>query len=305
MGEKVSVVIPFYGKAQSRHLNLAVESILSQKNVDVDLVLAGINTSTKINSLDDLVRHPNEQIPECVKMGEIINNGLKNISGDFVYVTDADILLLNSNYLKQLIEYSNRGKVALKRPPMRRLMVEDFNWFYSMAQSKGLDYSMGQFDFSDEYIVKPTGAFRPMRKFSKFENGRGKIFLVSENDFQEYVSDDGNKGNEPKYFNQDRHCGGVFALSDSFRKVGGYHEGFISWGVWDADVQWKLENEIGMNLIPNEPNYEVVHLDHDKGYFSKTKWECDRKLQLERRKKGFRKCVKEDVEVFLGGYNER
>lgn len=303
--EKVSVVIPFYGKAQSGHLNLAVDSILSQKNIDVDLVLAGINTSTRINSLDGISTHPVEQVPEVVKTGAVINNGLRSVNGEFVYVTDADILLTHSNYLRQLVEYSNNGRVALKRPPMRRLMLEDFDWFSSLVQAKGLDYSITQFDFSDDYIVKPRGAFRPMRVFPKFENGREKVFIASEKDFQEYASDDRNKGDEPRYFNQDRHCGGVFSTKESFVNVGGYHEGFISWGVWDADVQWKLEKEIGMELIPNTQDYNVIHLDHEKGYFSKAKWEHDRELQFERRKKGFQECVREDVKSFAGGHDDR
>ena len=305
MEEKVSVVIPFYGKAQVRHLNLAVNSILAQKNVDVDLVLAGINISTRINSLEDISKHPNEQVPEIIRTGAVINNGLRSAEGEFVYVTDADILLAHSDYLRKLIEYSKNGRVALKRPPMRRLMLEDFDWFYSMVNSKGLDYSIGQFDFSEDYIVKPNGAFRPMRIFPKFENGREKVFIASEKDFQEYVSNDRNEGYEPRYFNQDRHCGGVFATSGSFRNIGGYHEGFISWGVWDADVQWKLENETGMELIPNTQNYSVIHLDHEKGYFSKSKWAHDKELQFKRRKKGFQECFEEDVKNFAGGYNEK
>ena len=306
MANSVSVVIPFYGTAQSQRLNLVAESVLSQKGVRLEFIVAGLEGATKINDVSELLGHSKEEVPEITRMGTVINNGIRLATGDFTYVSDADIIFPNAHYLKRLVQESNLGNgTSLKRPPMRRLLIQDFDWFYSMATSQGLDQSLDKLDFTEDYVVKPFGANRVMKVFSKFENGKKKIFIASETEFNEYVSDESNKGSEPRYFNQDRHCGAVFAPTKALVDVGGYHEGFISWGIWDADAQWKLENQTGMKLIPERGEFGVIHLDHEKGYFSKSKWKHDRKLQERRRTLGFEACANKDSQVYSGGKNGR
>jgi len=303
MAEVVNVIIPFYGSAQSARLNLATQSILEQEGVDVNLVVAGINTATNIRSLACLARHPQESVPGIVRVGVLINNGLRNANDGFVYVSDADIVLANPAHLQLLVGESSMAGTALKRPPMRRLLLQDYDWFSEQVEERGLENAIAGLDTSQEYIVKPRGADRPMQVFPKFENRKHKVFIASEADFQEYISHEANKGSEPRYFNQDRHCGAVFAPTQAFREVGGYHEGFISWGVWDADTQWKLENRTGMKLIPNREEFSVIHLDHEKGYFSKEKWEHDKKLQIKRRSIGAEECIERDRKDYLGREN--
>jgi len=306
MANSVSLVIPFYGITQFQRLNLVAESVLSQKGVKLEFIVAGLEGATKINDVSELLEHPIEEVPEIIRIGAVINNGIRLATGDFIYISDADILFPNSHYLERLVQELNLGNgTSLKRPPMKRLLIKDFDWFYSIAISQGLNQSLRELDFAEDYVVKPIGTKRVMRVFPKVENGKEKVFIASEDEFNEYVSDKSNKGSEPRYFNQDRHCGTVFASTEEIVNVGGYHEGFISWGVWDADVQWKLENQTGMKPIPNGKEFEVIHLDHEKGYFSKLKWEYDRKLQEKRRELGFEACVEEDVQVYSGGVNGR
>lgn len=301
MATSVSVIVPFYGVSQTQRLELVTKSILSQEGVDIDFVVAGLKTSTQINELSDLSKHPKESVPEIVRTGAIINNGLRLAEGELIYITDADVLFSNQHYLENLVQEFFATETSLKRPSMKRLLIEDFNWFYSMVASRGLEESLKELDTSQKFIAKPRYSERSIRVFPKFENGKHKIFIASESDFQEYISDEKNKGSEPRYFNQDRHCGAVFAPTKDMLRVGGYHEGFISWGVWDADAQWKLESQTGMNLIPERQEFSVIHLDHEKGYFSKSKWEHDRKLQERRRVLGFETCVREDLRTYLGG----
>jgi len=305
MATLVSVIVPFYGTAQSKQLELVTESILLQERVNIDFIVAGLKEATRVRDLSDLSRHPKETVPEIVRTGNIINNGLRLVKGDFTYITDADILLSNQYYLDGLVQESRGTGTSLKRPLMRRLLTQDFDWFYSMVALIGLKNSVASLDNSQEYIVKPIDEQRHMRVFPKFENGKYKVFIASESDFQEYISNEKNKGSEPRYFNQDRHCGAVFAPTKDLVGIGGYHKGFISWGVLDADAQWKLENRSGMKLIPNRKEFNVIHLDHKKGYFSKPKWEHDKKLQERRRILGFEICTREDIEDYSGGKNGR
>jgi len=304
MDPTVSVIVPFYGTSYSKRLELVAESVLSQKNINVDFIIGGLNKATRINCLSDLLKHPKENVPDIVRTGVVINNGLRLAKGDFTYVSDADILLQNQNYLERLVQEHLASSTPLKRPPMRRLLLEDFEWFYSQVSSAGLEKALTLLDKSQEYVVKPKGSKRPMRVFPKFENGRQKVFIISESDFQEYISSEENKGSEPLYFNQDRHCGAVFTRTNDLIKIEGYHEGFISWGVWDADVQWKLENLTGMGLIPYNEDFSVIHLDHEKSHFSKSKWEHDRELQKIRRSIGPEECRRKDKGDYMGGRNE-
>jgi glycosyltransferase involved in cell wall biosynthesis len=305
MNSTISVIVPFYGTSYSRRLELVAESVLSQKNIDVDFVIAGLDKATRISCLSDLLKYPRENMPDIVRTGTVINNGLKLARGEFTYVSDADVLLQNQNYLERLVQEHLAFGASLKRPPMRRLLLEDFEWFYSQVSSASLEKAITSLDKSQEYIVKPKGSERLMRVFPKFENGRQKIFIASESDFQEYISSEENKGSEPLYFNQDRHCGTVFTRTEYLIKVGGYHEGFISWGIWDADVQWKLENLTGMGLIPYNEDFAVIHLDHEKSHFSKSRWKHDRELQKIRRDKGANACIVEDKKIHFGDKNER
>ena len=51
-------------------------------------------------------------------------------------------------------------------------------------------------------------------------------------------------------------------------EVGGYSEVYETWGYEDVDVQWKLEQRCPVGQIPDKDRFRVLHLDHDKSYFS-------------------------------------
>ena len=165
MVSSVSVIVPFYGTAQSQRLELVAESILSQKGVNVDFIIAGLDTVTRVNELSDLSNHQRENVPRIVRTGAVINKGLKLSTGDFIYVTDADVLLPNQHYLERLVQESVANEVSLKRPPMRRLLIRDFDWFYSEVSLKGLENSVASLDNSQEYVVKPRETERLTRIF--------------------------------------------------------------------------------------------------------------------------------------------
>jgi hypothetical protein len=299
--ESVSVIVPFYGSFDTQRLKLAAESIFSQKGVNIELIIGGNNQATKITPDTNIETLKDGTTSKNNSMGRIINRALRTARSDFVYISDADILFRSPAYLLGLVKESLRLGTALKRPSMRRLLLEDFEDFQNLATSFGLAKTISGYDTSQNYVIKPRGANRQIRVFTKYENGRNKVFIASEKDFQEYIGSKTNKGLEPKFFNQDRHCGATFAPTKALNHIGGYCEEFISWGVWDADVQWKLESTIGMSLIPEKEMFEVIHLDHLKGYFNSGNWEIDKSLQKIRRNQGHQKSIDQDKLIYQAG----
>jgi predicted glycosyltransferase involved in capsule biosynthesis len=83
-------------------------------------------------------------------------------------------------------------------------------------------------------------------------------------------------------------------LKEHFFAVGGFCERFMAWGCHDADLQWKLKRRYNLIEFPNFPEYEVLHLDHERVYFDKERWQANRKIQEERRKEGPEKAILAD-----------
>ena len=277
MQNLASIIIPIYGNFDKKRLDIVKESILQQKGLDVEIIL------------------PDEkQIKPPINCSKLINQGYSISKGNFVYISDADVVLASNTFLGDAAEYSQKnGNLILTRPKMRRLLLEDWEWFQELFKSDGIA-SLQKLDFSQEHLVTPFNKPRQIKVFKKFENGRLKTFIASQKDFEEYISDDNHQGEEPKYWNQERHCGGTFLTRNQFKRVGGYCEQFIGWVCWDADFQWKLKSLFEADYFPEECSFEVIHLDHSKEYFDKQKWEHDKKLQELRRNLGAMKCSEYD-----------
>ena len=102
------------------------------------------------------------------------------------------------------------------------------------------------------------------------------------------------KGSEPKYSTLNVHAGATFMKREHFLAVGGFCEQFTAWGCHDADLQWKLKGQFNLFEFPNFPEYEVLHLDHERGYFDKLRWQANREIQQARRLKGANVAILED-----------
>ena len=247
----------------------------------------------KVKDMLEKIRSSGAVTLQDIPRGLIYNQGIRRAQGEYIYLSDSDIVF-PKGYFEKLIHTSEALDTPLKRPMMRRLLLQDFERFYDLYSSEGFEKAMDKLDYSQEFVVKTDTFPRDIRVFRKWENGRLKTFIISEKDFEEYTSNLKNKGSEPKFFNQERHCGATFARKSDIENLGGCCEGFISWGCWDADLQWKLEETYGISYMPRE----VIHLDHPKGYFNRDTWQTDRNFQEIRRTKGALKCIQDDREVY-------
>ncbi len=299
---ELSVLVPFFGNFDRRRLELAMASVRAQSEKGIEFLICtgrkAINCDINSLSFDtegvlSIFGSGNSNLPQDMPRGAIYNQGIKVARGEYLYISDSDIVFPN-RFFEELIETAKTLNTPLQRPMMRRLLLPDFEQFYTMASSRGIEESLNALDFSQEFVVKLDKNPRDLRVFRKWENGRMKTFVITDEDFIEYSSNPENKGAEPKFFNQERHCGSTFARKKEFEYIGGCCEKFISWGCWDADLQWKLKEIYGISYMSGE----VIHLDHNKGYFNKDRWKVDRKFQERRRARGANQCITDDK----GGY---
>jgi hypothetical protein len=212
--------------------------------------------------------------------------------GDFVYTNDADIVFLDPHYLAKSIKVlcENPNKV-LQRPYMRRLPLDQFEEFAKRVNESGISAATHSLDFSQDYIVTIDGKPRKVRVSEK-DSVYPKTFTAFEEDFQTYVGNEANKGREPMFWNENRHCGGNLFRMKQFRDVGGYSEEFTNWGCEDSDLQWKFSETYDLEFFPD--NLEVLHLDHSKGYFSPEMWARNEGISALRKEEGLTKAIEND-----------
>ncbi len=292
---KISVVIPLYGQFDVERAVISVESILTQKDVNLEVVVSEQGESSKFPKISG-VKHifeyykPKSELSDF-NPGNIRNIGFINSTGEFIYTNDADVVFPDTEYLlraREILE-SKQGKV-LFRPKMRRLPIGDFTVFNEWVKNYRIMGAISKLDFGQKYIVTVDGLPRKVRVFEK-DSIYKKTFTAFEEDFQRFIGGE-NKGKEPMFWIENRHCGGNMFRRVQFESVGGYCEDFVNWGCEDSDLQWKFAEKYGIEFFPDE--LEVIHLDHPKGYFSPEMWARNEKINAQRKEEGVEAAIRID-----------
>jgi len=293
---ELSIVVPVYGKFDLARAYLSVKSILTQQDINYEVIVSEQGEKPLFPKID-CVRHIFKYHKPPVDLsdfnpGNVRNEAITHATGEFVYTSDADICFLDKHYFaKSLEELRKKEGIILQRPYMRRLPLDEFNELERRAKSVGIDNALDSLDLSQDYIATVNGSLRKVRVFKK-DSIYPKTFTAFEEDFQTYVGDESNKGKEPMFWNENRHCGGNLFRMKQFREIGGYSEEFINWGCEDSDLQWKFSEAFDLQFFPEE--LEVLHLDHPKGYFSPEMWAQNEKISERRKKEGLERAIEID-----------
>ena len=296
----VSVVLPIYGDFDSKRLEMSVLSVMEQKDVDLEVIVAEQNDVSKLEfHLPGIVHVFSDQskLPtsEHYSPGGIRNIGLASVSNEFVYTNDSDIVFLNDRFLANLLErMQEEPELAFMRPPMRRMPLSEFEVFYSIVQEQGISEAIAQLSRNDPHLCTVTNEEHDFKQVS----GRGKhvdqTFTVPMVDFESYRSGEDFQGEEPKIFLENLHRGGNLLRSSQVRSVGGYHEMYRRWGCEDSDLQLKIGEFFRLECIPKLEQFEVLHLDHSKGYFDRDLWMANEALLELRKNMGLTTAAKDD-----------
>lgn len=293
---EISVVVPVYGQFDLARTSLSIESILAQRGINYEVIVSEQGETNRFPATRG-VKHvfkyhkPQHNLSDF-DPGNVRNEAIANASGAFVYTNDADIVFLDQYYLADCIKAIRESpNKVFYRPFMRRLPLDEFSEFERIVRTRGIEKAIRSLDLSQEYIASINGKIRKIRAFEKNSIYR-KIFTAFEKDFQTYMGNERNKGREPMFWNESRHCGGNLFRIEQFMNVGGYSEEFINWGCEDSDLQWKLSEMYDLEFFPD--HFEVMHLDHFKGYFSPEMWKCNEETSKRRVKEGIIKAIEID-----------
>ncbi len=293
---KVSVIIPIYGTFDLNRAKISVDSVLLQKDIKYEVI---VSEQGEISQFPDIsgVKHifnyhkPQKDLSNF-NPGKVRNLAAKEAKGEFIYTKDADVLFLDNYHLAKSIELISRfPNQVFYRPLMRRFPLDEFDQFKASIDKIGLEKTINSLDLSQDYIATLSGKIRKIRIFKK-ESIYPKIFTAFEEDFQTYIGNSSFKGCEPMFWNENRQCGINLVRMEHFENVGGYSESFINWGCEDSDLQWKLSESYDLRFFPE--NFEVLHLDHPKGYFSQEMWKKNEEISAIRVKQGLVKSIKID-----------
>lgn len=300
--DRISAVIPIYGSFDSRRAILSVESILNQRNINLEVVVFEQNESSRLNGAlprevkYTFLKHTPAKDMDGFNPGFIRDSAIDISTGKFIYTNDADVVFLDRDYLAKCLELLiDNPELVLQRPPMRRLPLDNFEDFWRLFNEKGIWGAVSLLDFSQKYIATTDGTIRPLKVVEQESEYYTKTFTTSIGQFQRYIEGPSLKGKEPMIWSEDLHCGGNFFRREHYDAIGGYCQEFINWGCEDSDLQWKFAHFNLLEFFPYAKEFEVLHLDHPKEYFSPEMWKKNEEICAERRKVGAKEARRRDI----------
>lgn len=305
MNPQISVIIPIYGDFNRKRLELVLESCRRQKGIDLEVVISEQNREPQFEEVARKLEFSyvytlpelEEDRTPLFNTGLVRNEGVQASSGEFLYLTDADIVFIDEEYLLHLARFSKELNSTLTKPPMIRLLESSFEDFYSHAQQNGVTSALSQLDLS-RYVTSIGLANYKLRTIQR----KGRTLTISEALFEKFKADPSLRPLAPTLFYDTTHIGGIFVPRQKFDSVTGYCEKFYKWGYEDSDLQWKLAQIAPIEEIPSQARFKVLHLDHPKSYFCPEQNEINRAIAESRMQEPILKIIRKDLESGRSNY---
>lgn len=299
----LSVIVPVYGNVNVDHLEACLLSLKRQRGVSLEIVLAEQTFDTeKYKSLAEkyAILYISDHLDENLSgrhfnSGRIRNVAIHKSNGQFVYASDSDILYYDPDYMAKIIRaLCVSPYLVFEWPRMKHLVLEGQQGFYERFKETLIWnqivpdlVSHGEWMYS--YKDCPPFQFREI-EYS------GRPMILREADFKVYIHNPGaSAGWEQRWMLALRHDGAIAARRSQIDAVGGYAESFYQWGYEDYDLQWKLGELFCLVPLENYPEFEVIHLDHEKGWFDKLLFERNGFLHWKRRERTIAGAIIADV----------
>lgn len=272
---QLSVIMSLYNAFDYQRLYYAVQSLRAQEGVEMEIVLAESNSEPSFaNSSKDLgIRYTFDSSGDIANPGRVRNFALAMATGEFIYSTDADIVF-PPRFMADLLSLPRQVWI---HPPKRRLPKDQFLLFHTRAHAQGMQQTLAELR-CDPYFA----SFAEPVQYRLSEK-EGPLYTCILSDYALWRSTPEMRKRSPAFWDSTRHRGGTLASQALWREVGGYAEVYQTWGYEDVDVQWKLQEKSPVGQIPDEERFRILHLDHDKTYFS-PQHNADNQQKFENRK---------------------
>jgi glycosyltransferase involved in cell wall biosynthesis len=293
----ISVIYSIYGDFDISRLYLSIQSVLNQNKVNVEVIVSESGLRGRFKDFAKKLGcryYFSYKSDSNFSPGSVRNTSLKNAKGNYVYANDADIVFLDRDYLRILLDEIEGNQVFIK-PSILRLPLCQFDSFSNLSKAKGIEYAIENLTIPNDYI-----AYTENLKYELVvTEDHGRVFTASKQDYLKYKNWNNLAGMEPTIFFDTVHCGGIFAKLDYLKKVGGYYTGYKVWGYEDSDLQWKLEKLYSNINLSESSKLKVLHLDHEKKYFNPDFF-IENQIEFDKRKKAkIKDIINSDNNDFL------
>src|SRR3989344_1793072 len=131
---EVSAVIPIYGGFDIKRTLMCIESIKSQKEVDIEIVVSEQGESKRFPDIEG-VKHifsyhkPKPDLSDF-NPGKIRNIAIMNSTKEYIYTVDADVIFSDLLFFKKALDFLKENpKRILFRPYMKRLPKDNLEEF--------------------------------------------------------------------------------------------------------------------------------------------------------------------------------
>lgn len=297
----VSVVITCYGDFDRERAQLAIQSAATQVGASVEIVVVESTSSPRLDNANTELHMSYIFVPTssghgAYSPGRLRNVGIIHAAGEFVYLTDADIIFQDESYLARILtEVHHQNADALRWPPMRRLPEEFVDTFAASVRHCGLAGALQSLERQTAYLALPPGEPYDLTIMKRaLMTEVGQTFTTRPEDHVRYQTDEKLRGLEPLIWHQTVHIGGILARRAHVLDVGAYCESFERWGNEDIDLQWKLGQVYELKRTRLIAEHEVLHLDHPKPYFDRAQWLQNEALYDQRKSEGTDLAIRAD-----------
>jgi len=297
--KKVSCVFTIFGDVLSlEQFQCVVLSLKKQRGVSVEIFLCEQNAKPIPAIKSFCLRHSVHHIylpligNDCenlYSMGMMKNECIKASTGEYLYIGDLDVLLLNDNVFTDMLNLcQSSNQAALIRQHCYRLMNNTTQKFIDDYKNNAvISYNSHHGIFVDyNSSSKSLEKTKQVEKYALFHNMQ-HVAIVSD-EFPPLKSD----------YLLTFHCGGLFAHRKSIESIGGYCCHYRNWGVEDVDIQWKLNSTCGVISMDGFNGLKsFLHFEHPIRKNTSV-YANNRKIFELRKKAGVSTAIKEDLENY-------
>jgi len=288
--KSISVIFPVYNNFDYKRLIMSVKSALCQKGINVEAVVVESNLEPTLEHLKNINNIKYVFLPHDISINEKYNTGLIRNYGvaasscDILYLTDADIVFTRDKYLKNVVhELCKSENLILYKPFMRRLLIEFIDEFWNKCEEIGVSDAIKTLNISQEYVATMRDCQRPMVVSDTYRGGNEGRWTCSFKDIINKSKANNLYSYSTLYYSV-RHYGGTILRKKHFYEIGGFSSEFYGWGSEDYDLHWKLSEKFNLDFLKEGLDFEVIHLDHDKPYFTNDIWRDNKHKERIRKK---------------------